>query len=108
MEALFLIILIIITCQVLSTCLLHTYAEVAGGTVEMTTEEKKTIGGKRRGAGRPPIPEHLRKISYANKIRPDQVGWLQSKKRGFAAQFLEKVIDDAMQAENEPETYHKH
>jgi hypothetical protein len=58
-------------------------------------------GGKRQGAGRPVSTD--KKISYATKIRPDQVQWLRSKKRGFAAQFLEKVIDEAMQAENEPE-----
>ena len=49
-------------------------------------------GGKRSGAGRPPNPD--KKIKYGTKLRPDQVKWLRSKRRGFAAKFFEDAIDD--------------
>ena len=51
-------------------------------------------GGKREGAGRPAKKD--KKKSYATKLRPDQIQWLQSQKRGWAAQFFERVIDEAM------------
>lgn len=54
-------------------------------------------GGKRKGAGRPLKPD--KKIPYATKLRPDQVAWLRAQKRGWAAQFFERVIDLAMKRE---------
>jgi len=54
-------------------------------------------GGKREGAGRPANPQ--KKRAYATALRPDQIKWLRSKKRGWAAKFFERVIDEAIEAE---------
>jgi hypothetical protein len=55
-------------------------------------------GGAREGAGRPAIPQKEKKRAYATKLRPDQIKWIQSQKRGWAAKFFEQVIDEAMEA----------
>lgn len=58
-----------------------------------TINKTKQHGGKRYGSGRKPLPE-TKKISYATRLRPDQVKWLRSQQN--AAQILEVLIDDAM------------
>jgi len=46
-------------------------------------------GGKREGAGRP--EKENKKISYATKLRPDQIEWLRT--QANAAKILEEMID---------------
>lgn len=48
-----------------------------------------TRGGKRKGAGRKPSPN--KKVSYATKLRQDQIEFLRSLKN--AAKWLEDMID---------------
>ena len=50
-------------------------------------------GGKRKGAGRKPIPEHLKKKTYSTRIRYDQIEWIKRKPHGWFAKWLEKAID---------------
>lgn len=57
-------------------------------------------GGARKGAGRKPLPEKEKKKPYTTKIKPNQIKWLRSKPRGWAAKFLERVIDKAMEEES--------
>jgi len=54
------------------------------------------IGGKRKGAGRPPVPDHLKKKTYSTKIRFDQIEWIKSNPHGWFAKWLEEVIDKEM------------
>ena len=59
--------------------------------------ENMTGGGKREGAGRPPAPKEKKKITYALKLRPDQIAWLQEKYK--AAAIIERLIDEEMKKE---------
>lgn len=56
------------------------------------TNKKSTHGGQRSGAGRPKKPD--KKITYATKLRQDQIAWLRARKN--AAKVLEDLIDSAM------------
>jgi hypothetical protein len=58
-----------------------------------------TAGGKRKGAGRPSTPEEEKKISYALKLRRDQIVWLQGKYK--AAQLIGRLIDQEIKREEE-------
>ena len=48
-----------------------------------------TRGGKRKGAGRKPMPD--KKQTYATRLRPDQIAWLRSQKN--AAKEIETALD---------------
>lgn len=49
-----------------------------------------TRGGKRKGAGRKPIPN--KKQSYSTKLRPDLIAWLRAQKN--AAKIIEGALDE--------------
>jgi len=52
-------------------------------------------GGKREGAGRPANPQ--KKQAYTIRLRPDQIEWLRSQKRGVAASLFEQAVTAAME-----------
>ena len=57
-------------------------------------------GGKRDGAGRKPVPIKKQKKSITVTMRPDQIEWVRSQRRGWLAAAIEKMIDAAMEIES--------
>jgi len=52
------------------------------------------IGGKRKGAGRKPVPEKKKRVSVTITMRPDQIKWVrESQRKGWLAALVEKAVD---------------
>jgi len=49
-------------------------------------------GGTRKGAGAPQLPDNKKKQSLTIRLRPDQIEFIKTQKRGWASSFIEKNI----------------
>ena len=59
------------------------------------------VGGKRKGAGRPPVPDNLKKKTYSTKIRFDQIEWIKDHPHGWFAKWLETNIDKEIEKQGD-------
>ena len=57
--------------------------------------------GLKKGAGRPPVPDHLKAKTKTITMRHDQVAWIikNRKRKGWLSKLVEKSVDAEMKKE---------
>ena len=58
-------------------------------------------GEKKKRAGRPPVPEELKRKDKTITMRPDQINWINKnrKRKGWLSKLVEKSVDREMERE---------